>query len=44
MAGKKVYCYTFTDGYRIWCRGMSKQELAYEQLKHGKLLSKKEDI
>ena len=36
----KFYCFTFTDGYRLWAMGLSKQELSVEERKHGKLVSK----
>ncbi len=32
------YWYKFDDGYRCACRGMSANELAWEILKHGKLI------
>lgn len=34
------YRYTFEDGYQTIVRGLSRQELALEQLKHGKLVKK----
>ena len=34
------YWFTFEDGYRVCVRGFSKQELAVEESKHGKLVSK----
>lgn len=36
----KYYWFTFTDGYRCCVRGFSKQELAVEEKKHGKLIKK----
>lgn len=36
----KYYWFTFADGYRCCCRGLSKQELKIEQMKHGKLVKK----
>ena len=37
---KKVWKeYLFTDGYREICYGMSKNELAWAEYKHGKLVS-----
>ena len=36
----KFYCFTFEDGYFCYCAGMSRNELAREILKHGKLISK----
>ena len=41
---RKVYCFTFTDGYRLWVFGLSKQELAVEEQKHGKLVSKVAEV
>ena len=38
----KFYWFEFTDGYRCCVSGMSKQELAVEESKHGKLLRKVE--
>lgn len=37
------YWYTFADGYNICCRGFSKNELAIEIAKHGKLIRKVSD-
>ena len=37
----KYYWFTFADGYRTCCRGFSKQELAVEERKHGKLIEKR---
>lgn len=34
------YKFTFEDGYYCFCMGMSKQELAIEERKHGKLIGK----
>ena len=34
-----VKIYTFTDGSRQWVRSMSKAEIRYEEMKHGKLIS-----
>lgn len=31
--------YTFADGYITICKGMSKRELAWEESKHGKVVS-----
>lgn len=31
--------YTFEDGARIWVRGFSKNEMKWEVIKHGKLVS-----
>ena len=36
----KFYWFTFADGYRVCTRGFSKQELAVEERKHGKLVAK----
>jgi hypothetical protein len=36
----KYYWFTFADGYRCCVRGFSKQELAVEKRKHGKLVGK----
>ena len=36
----KFYWFEFTDGYRCCVAGMSKQELAVEERKHGKLVRK----
>ena len=36
----KWYWFTFEDGYRCCCRGMSKIEMSNEVAKHGKLVSK----
>lgn len=30
--------YCFSDGYEMWCNGLSKTELKKEELKHGKLV------
>lgn len=38
----KFYLFEFTDGYRCYVRGFSKQELLIEESKHGKLLRKLE--
>ena len=35
---KKAGWYTFEDGYTAWYSGLSKQELAVEIRKHGKLV------
>jgi hypothetical protein len=35
----RYFWYTFTDGYRVCVRGFSKQELAVEENKHGRLIS-----
>lgn len=32
------FWYIFEDGYRVAVRGMSKNELAWEIIKHGKLV------
>lgn len=32
------YRYTFEDGYQTIVRGFSRQELKWEELKHGKLV------
>ena len=34
------YRFIFADGYFAICRGMSKNELAHEEHKHGKLVAK----
>lgn len=34
-----VKIYTFSDGSRQWVRSMSKAEIRYEEMKHGKLIS-----
>jgi hypothetical protein len=34
------FWFTFSDGYSVCVRGMSKSELATEVRKHGKLVSK----
>ena len=34
-----VKIYTFTDGSQQWVRSMSKAEIRYEEMKHGKLIS-----
>lgn len=34
------YWYIFADGYSTCVKGMSKQELAVEERKHGRLLGK----
>lgn len=34
------YYFTFEDGYSCYCKGFSKNELAHEIRKHGKLISK----
>ena len=36
----KYFWFTFADGYSVCVRGFSKQELAIEEQKHGKLLRK----
>ena len=36
----KWYLFTFEDGYQAICRGYSRQEMAVEVRKHGKLVSK----
>jgi hypothetical protein len=36
----KWYVYIFANGKRITVRGFSKQELAVEEQKHGKLIRK----
>lgn len=36
----KMYCYYFADGYYCYVRGMSRNELAIEESKHGKLVRK----
>jgi hypothetical protein len=36
----KYYWFTFEDGYRVCARGFSRQEIAVEESKHGKLVSK----
>lgn len=40
MKMTKFYWFIFEDGYRVCTRGFSKQELAVEERKHGKLVSK----
>ena len=37
----KYYWFTFSDGYSCCVRGFSKQELAVEELKHGKLIERR---
>ena len=37
----KYYWYIFADGYAACVRGFSKQELAVEERKHGKLVEKR---
>lgn len=34
------YWFTFEDGYAVCVKGFSKQEMAVEVRKHGRLLSK----
>ena len=34
------YRFTFEDGHRMECKGMSKNEMLAEIRKHGKLISK----
>ena len=34
------YWFTFEDGYATCVKGMSKNEMVHEVLKHGKLISK----
>lgn len=34
------YWFTFTDGYTVYARGFSKQELKIEERKHGILVRK----
>ena len=34
------YYFTFADGYTCCCKGLSRNELNHEILKHGKLVSK----
>jgi hypothetical protein len=34
------YWFIFEDGYRVCVRGFSNRELAFEESKHGKLVSK----
>ena len=34
------FWFTFADGYRVCVRGFSKQELAVEVQKHGKVIKK----
>lgn len=34
------YWFTFEDGYEVCTRGFSRQEMAVEVRKHGKLISK----
>jgi len=34
------YWFTFEDGYSVCVKGFSKNELKWEILKHGKLVSK----
>lgn len=36
------YWYTFEDGYRVCVKGFSKNELAWEVKKHGKLITKEQ--
>ena len=35
----KFYWFTFTDGYKVCVRGFSRQEMAIEEQKHGRLVS-----
>lgn len=37
---EKWYCFTFADGYQMFARDMSSQEIKAEERKHGKLVSK----
>lgn len=39
---RKYYQYIFADGYEVICGRMSKQELRWEEYKHGQCLSIKE--
>lgn len=39
----KFYRFIFADGYYCICAGMSQQELAIEESKHGKLIVKKRE-
>lgn len=34
------YKFTFADGHVCWARGMNRNELKWEESKHGKLVSK----
>ena len=36
----KYFWFTFADGYCVCARGFSRQELAVEERKHGKLIKK----
>ena len=38
------YWFTFEDGYRVCVRGFSKQELAVEEKKHGRVVRKERAI
>lgn len=35
------YWYTFEDGYQVCVRGMSKNELAWEEKRHGALINRR---
>ena len=37
---RRYYWFTFEDGYRVGASGFSKQELAVEERKHGRLVNK----
>ena len=37
---KMFYCFLFEDGYTVYTRGFSKQEMRVEVRKHGKLIMK----
>lgn len=34
------YWFTFTDGYRVCCRGFDRVEMQHETMRHGRLISK----
>lgn len=39
---KKYFWFVFADGYQVYAKGFSATELYFEQMKHGKLISKRE--
>ena len=38
----KYFWFVFADGYQVCAKGFSATELYFEQMKHGKLISKRE--
>lgn len=42
MKREKWHEYVFEDGHKLITKGLSRNELAREELRHGKLISKKE--